>query len=291
MERIIKIKTKSKPDVLNQYPSERRYSSTIVLGLSVVLLHLSICSIIMGGLILYKMIALRRMEEGDESLTRLSEKVERDMEMTDKTYFHYYINVPVLVSVGCFLMAFGQIICFIFGIFAWKKWYIDNNITYFFLTCSFSTLTSAISFLISFLTCFFIKFDTYEDYAEGNKNIFPLSLPLGVNIIVLSIGSIIWSILSTKIAYRGMRNSYPDDMVIRDGKLEICAFKRSNPSTVSTIPVEVINTIIPYIPKTCLEDLPKLDTKTEYQAKVDRFLRTETKIQELDNSDEKYHEM
>ncbi|XP_030767751.1 uncharacterized protein LOC115891439 [Sitophilus oryzae] len=279
MERIFKIKTKTRPAQHNQYPSERRYSSSLVLGLSVVFLHLSLCSVLMGALIIYKTTVLRNIqEENNSSFERLNEKVETDFRHNnDKTYLHYYINVPVLESVGCFLMAFGQVLATVMGVLAWKRWYIDTNITFFFLTCILSTLTSGISLLISCLTSFVIKFDRYEDYSESSKDLFPISLPLQVNIVVLSVGSAMWSFLSSKISYSGMRNKYPEEATVSKNEIrDVCQTK---PTThVSTIPVEVFNTfaMLNYMPKKGLEDLPGAESVAEYQQRVN-FLNSSEK--------------
>lgn len=293
MERIFKIKTKSLPDLANQYPSERRYSSSIVLGLSAVLIQLSLCSILMGGLIIHKMSIFgpTKVSESEENATltkesfkRLSDKLETDLVCSDKTYLHYYINVPVLITAGCFLMAFGDILAFITGLFAWKRWYIDHNITLFFLTCSFSTLTSTVSLLISFLTSLNIKFDHFENFESSNEDFFPLSLPLAINIIILSLLNVVWCIVATKIAYRGMRNAYPDDIMTKGGRIEISTVKKGNQNNISNIPIEVINNfavgkMAKYLPKKENHDLPKSESNAEYNQRVNKFLSAEPDIE------------
>lgn len=294
MERIFKIKTKSPPDLTNQYPSERRYSSSIVLGLSVVLLQLSVCSVLMGGLIVHKMSLFdhtreKTDNETEQSLKRLSEKLGRDLDYNDQTYLHYYINIPALITAGCFLMSFGDILAFITGIFAWNRWYIDNNITFFFLTCSFSTLTASISLLISVLTSVNIRFDQLDEYEAGNQDFFPLSLPLAVNIIVLSFFNLLWCFVATKIAYKGMKNSYPDDVMVKRGRIEVSTIKKGNQNSMNNIPIEVINNftlgkMAKYLPKKENNDLPKPESNAEYEQRVNKFLSAQA---DNENNEEK----
>lgn len=289
MERVFKIKTKSEPDLANQYPSERRYSASIVIGLSAVLLQFSLCSMLMGLLIIHKMSILRTDVTGnsssiEEAFRRISDKLDEDMEYNHhQPYFHYYINVPALVAAGCFIMAFGDVLAFITGIFAWKRWYIDHNITFFFLSCSFSSLTSSISLLISILTTCNIQFDSFEDYEHGIVELSPLSLPLVVNIVVLSLASSIWSFVATNIAYKGMRKSYPDD-IVKGGRVEVSTVKKGNQTNISNIPIEVINNfavgkLAKYLPKKENNDLPKQESNDEYQQRVNNFLSAEPELE------------
>ncbi|XP_050296882.1 uncharacterized protein LOC126736533 [Anthonomus grandis grandis] len=263
MQRVFKIKTKSQPDVASQYPSERRYSASIVLGLSAVLMLFCLCSLLMGGLIIYKTSII------PHSPHPIRDKLEKDAEyISDPSYIHYYVNVPILVATGCFLMAFGNSLTFVSGIFAWKKWYIDHNIMFFFLSCSFSTLTSVISLLISALSTSNMTFHS-EDLS-------PISLPLASNVIVLSAVNVIWSIVASKIAYRGMRNRYPDDIMTKSGNgVEVSRVIKKGAE--KNVPIEVMNNFVvgkmaQYLPKKENKDLPKQESDAEYNQRVSQFL-------------------
>ncbi|XP_018575730.1 uncharacterized protein LOC108914397 [Anoplophora glabripennis] len=305
MERIFKIKTKSNIDPRDQYPSERRYSASIVIGLSVVFLQLFLYSVLMGTLIVHKLTMQEKESEmigettgntdtpmtnnGQESnldnsteemvlttenpVQRLFEKVEKDINVHNG---HYYINIPALVCSGCFVMALGFICSFVTGILAWKRWYIDHNITFFFLASSFSTLTSAICLLLSGLITVNMNFN-FNEYESNPTS--PVTFSLAMNIIILSSIGLIWSFLSTKVSYRGMKNGYPDDVAVSKGgrTVQVSTVTKGSKNC-TTFPPDIINhfpageKLAKYVPKKDNSNLPKAESNFEYQQRVDKFL-------------------
>lgn len=300
MERIFKIKTKSNVDPRDQYPSERRYSASIVIGLSVVFLQLFLYSVLMGTLIVHKLTVQEQelemmrntgiplnssdqetnLDNSTEDVAsstqnpsqRLYERVEKDLDIHD----HYYINIPALVCSGCFVMALGFICSFMTGILAWKRWYIDHNITLFFLASSFSSLTSAICLLLSGLVTLNMNFN-FDEYESNPTS--PITFSLAMNIIILSSIGLIWSFLSTKVAYRGMKNGYPDDMAVsKGGRTVQVSTVRKGSKNCTTFPPDIINhfpageKLAKYVPKKDNSNLPKAESNYEYQQRVDKFL-------------------
>lgn len=299
MERIFKIKTKSNVDPRDQYPSERRYSASIVIGLSVVFLQLFLYSVLMGTLIVHKLTMQEQeseavgntdiplnssvqetsMDNSTEEIVpitenhRLYERVEKDMDIHND---HYYINIPALVCSGCFVMALGFICSFTTGILAWKRWYIDHNITFFFLASSFSTLTSAICLLLSGLVTLNMNFN-FNEYESNPTS--PITFSLAMNIIILSSIGLIWSFLSTKVSYRGMKNGYPDELTVsKGGRTVQVSTVRKGSKNCSTFPPDIIShfpageKLAKYVPKQDNSNLPKAESNYEYQQRVDKFL-------------------
>ncbi|KAJ8925502.1 hypothetical protein NQ315_009340 [Exocentrus adspersus] len=205
---------------------------------------------------------------------RLYDRVEKDLDLNSD---HYYINVPALVCGGCFVMALGCFFSFVTGIMAWKRWYIDHNITFFFLASSFSTLTSAICFLLSVLTTLNMNFN-FDEYETSPPNA-PITFSLAMNIIILSCIGLIWSFLSTKVAYKGMKNGYPDDVIVsKAGRtVQVSTVRKGNINSV-TFPPDIINhfpageKLAKYVPKQDNGNLPKAESNIEYQQRVDKFL-------------------
>ncbi|KAG5870633.1 hypothetical protein JTB14_034885 [Gonioctena quinquepunctata] len=209
-----------------------------------------------------------------EDLQRLEEKLERDLEQVADVS----INVPALVCSGCFIMALGYFLSFSTGLLAWKQWYVDHNITFFLLASTFSALTSAISLLIALFTCFNMDFD-YDTYTYSPSTNSPITFSLAMNIIILSTVGVIWSFLSSKVGYKGMRTSYPDDMVAGKGgrHVEVNTVRKGSkngntfpPDIISHFPVD--DKLAKYLPKKEDRDLPKAESSLEYRQRVDKFL-------------------
>ncbi|KAJ8960130.1 hypothetical protein NQ318_003849 [Aromia moschata] len=270
MERIFKIKTKTTPDPRVQYPSERRYSASIVLGLSVVFVQLFLYSVLMGTLIVHRL-ALHETESlanetspnatrtDDGAANRLHEKIARDLRPGSAG--EYYVNVPALVCAGCFVMALGAAFSSATGLLAWKRWYIDHNITLFFLSTTFSALTSAISLLVSTLGALDVE-----------RAASPVTLSVATNVVVLSAVGVAWSGLSTNVAYKGMRNGYPDDVVLSKGgrTVEVSTVRKGGkgcgplpPDIVSHFPAS--GKLAKYLPRQEDGNLPKAESNREYR--------------------------
>ncbi|CAH0551975.1 unnamed protein product [Brassicogethes aeneus] len=298
METVLKIKTRSGRDPQEQYPSERRYSASRVLGLSVIYFILCLFSFFMAFLILHKMtlhehfaincdnctmtttnstislvIIDNSTEEQAYDNTRLIKRVEKDLIFTHDTD-HYIINIPGLICGVCFIMTLGAFLPFLTGLFAWKRWYEDNNITLFFLASTLSILTSALCF---FVTIIFLL-TTYKEKEHGSA----LTISVELNIVIASVLLFITSILSANMAYKGKKNDYPDDMVIskRAGKVEIKTVTKG--SKKGTSPVDIINqfpkteTLSKLFQKNEKNDFPNAESNYEYQERVNNFISCST---------------
>lgn len=288
MERVFKIKTRSEPDLSNQYPSERRYSASIVLGLTTVLIQLCCFSILMGSLVIHKIYVMDNLQNSTNVM--LAEKIARDLVYSNRSYMHYYINIPAVIVGGCFVMAMGDLMAFVAGLCAWKRWYMDHNIAFFFVTCCASTLTSSVAFVISVVTTFNIEFIHLDAPGVSVSDISPVSIGLAVNIIILSLLNTAWSAISGKVAYNGMRSRYPDDIVDKRGQVRVVrTTRRGNCGAISTIPAEVINyaalgKMVKYLPRVENQHLPKEESSAEYQQRVDQFLNSDhSEMEQLDD--------
>lgn len=213
-KKILKLKIKSVPDAKNALPSERRYSASLVLGFSVIFLILSVLSDTVGGVIIHKIMQHDQLIEeqlnvsmdGNDSKSQheqeLQERISRD---TKGFPIHYQINMPTLVCAGCFIMALGLTLSSIAGLFAWKRWFIDNHITFFFLFACFSILTSTISLVLNLVMVFYSSSIRSEEFCP------PIGRSLAFFVLALSVIGIVWSSLASKIGFRGMKNCYPEE--------------------------------------------------------------------------------
>lgn len=277
MERVFTIRTRSNRNPRSQYPSERRYSASIVTGLSMVYFQLCLYSIVMGSLIIHKI-----NNTNNETNIELARKIENILDSEAQ----FYSNIPGLTCVGCFLMCIGFFSAFISGIFAWKKWYIDHNITFFFLANTLSMITSSLSLTISLVTL--LNFELDDLNTAFKVQIYPITLGLALNIFILSFIGVVWSILASKVAYRGMRTRYPDDINYAVGgrRIEVNVIKKGNlkiniypPDIISHFPAN--DKLAKYLPKkdtSNTSNLPKLESNTEYQQRVNNFLAGENVV-------------
>lgn len=262
MERILVIKTKQQPNPCDQYPSERRYSASCVLGLSAVFLFFSMLALLMALLMAQKMYL--PASPLDDTLTQ---KVTNDLEYSNPGYLHYYIRIPVLILGGCLVLGCGNLGAFITGLCAWKHWYMDQNITYFFLSCVVSTVTSVLAILINVTTFSNLDFGFLDGQEEAPRIVSPLSTSLAANAMFLAVFSVFWSLLATKLAYNGMTNYYPED-----------AMESGRSAALTTKKGRTLNNKLPKgfalesTAKTENFDLPKEETRVEYQQRVNTFL-------------------
>lgn len=212
-KKILKLKITNVPDARNALPSERRYSASLVLGFSVMFLVLFILSSTVGGLIIHKIIVHGNMvtEQTAAASNDLTMQQQHDRELELRILkdlhpynIHYEINMPSLLCAGCFIMALGHLVSSIAGFLAWKRWFIDKYITFFCLLSGFSIFTSAFCLLLNIVMLFFMtSYDSKHPYP-------PIGRPLSCFVFILSIVSIAWSVVAAKIAFRGMKNHYPD---------------------------------------------------------------------------------
>lgn len=198
MKDVYVIKVKTRPPLSSLYPSERRYSASTVGGLSLVHLGLSILAFLLG--------TLARSLQG-----------------------------PVL-SLSCLFP-------FVSGLLAWRRWYIDRNISIFFYGSLFSLV---FSILCGVATVFDIasmsegwKLENLFSYPEEKRivRIMPehmcnetstcetetlryfsfwrsetrANILLDVNVLVTCVLEMLWSVLSLRISFKGMRNRVADN--------------------------------------------------------------------------------
>ncbi|CAH1286866.1 unnamed protein product [Chrysodeixis includens] len=161
-------------------------------------------------------------------------------------YDSNYILVLAPALITIFGLAAG-----VTSILASVRWYIDHNITWLFVMSCLSTLISLTSFImiaVWFITTsegditeFYKDKVPFKDYFVIKHNdvivrneshmIVALNAPvdnaetpnlftkrvLSINILIAAFLELLWSILSVKIAYKGMRNTYKDDNERRHG--------------------------------------------------------------------------
>lgn len=228
MEDVYTIKVKTKPDTRNLYPSERRYSASTVSGLAWV--HIALAS---TSFLLACLAVVNPNVEQTKNDTRTDNSTNVD-EKTNKMYI--LVLAPTMLTF--FALAAG-----IASIFASVKWYIDRNITWLFIMSVLSTVFSLISFImiivwlltseddlsefykdkIPFKEIFIIK---HSDIIDRNESHFVIprnttevkevdskvftKKVLSINILIAAFIELLWSILSVKIAYKGMKSNYKE---------------------------------------------------------------------------------
>lgn len=198
----------------------------------------------------------------------------RDLKSTQ-----YYTNISIAPCV----MTLGSLLAGVSALLAWKRWYIDNNIKWFFISSCTSVLTSLVCLLLTALTVSAAgDFDGAQfsyDFPNGPSKPPNFSLVVAVNILIASTTEVIWSILSAKIAYKGMISNYPEDIVISKcgGRTEVYTVRKGN-KKVKMIPPDLINhfpnsgKLAKYLPKKDTGNLPKEESSKEYRERVNKFL-------------------
>ena len=284
MENIYQIKIRSNPNSRDLYPSERRYSSSIVLGLSIMFIALGITSSLMGTLVVRRFASNHTEDAFAEEYNsseffedqRLVRRVEEDLQYMRKPAHH--LNIPAMVSAGSFVMSLGLFLAGLAGLLAWKQWYIDTNITWFFLASCFASVTYSISLLLITL----ILMDTREVLLDKTA---PISLGLTANIFITSLLGVVWSVVATNVAFKGMKNNYPDDIILSKsgkGRVEVSTVRKGN-KIARVVPPDILD----HFPKSgklakflskneSSGGLPKAESNKEYEERVKKFLSGES---------------
>ncbi|CAF4741425.1 unnamed protein product [Pieris macdunnoughi] len=209
MEDVYTIKVKTKPDPRNLYPSERRYSASTVSGFAWVHIVLAITLLILTSLTLI-------IPNENSEFTNTSNF--KNSTNNDNSYL--LVMAPSLVSI--FALTAG-----LTAILSSVKWYIDKNIALFFIASvvAFLSCLLAICLIITWgLTnngereVFVLKhtdiLNKNETHLVINRNVTEEQTKLFtnnvllVNILIATILELILSILSIKISYKGMKNTY-----------------------------------------------------------------------------------
>lgn len=237
MEDVYTIKVKTKPDTRNVYPSERRYSASTVSGLAWVHIALAATSFLLACLAI---INPQKLPEqlSNETTVFSNESLDNEV-LSNKTSVesdHNYLLVLAPSLITLFGLAAG-----ITSILASVKWYVDHNITWLFIMSTLSTLVSLVSFVmiaVWFLTTegeamadFYKDKEPFKDYIivrhtdvverntshmiisvnkEADSKLFTKSV-LSINILIAAFLELLWSILSMKISYKGMKSNYKED--------------------------------------------------------------------------------
>lgn len=240
MEDVYTIKVKTKPDTRNLYPSERRYSASTVSGLAWVHIALAATSFLLACLALVS-------PNSDEQTQQNSTVITSDT--TNSTIVNKGNNNFMLVLAPTLITIFG-LAAGLASILASARWYVDKNITWLFFMSTLSSLVSLISFVM--IAAWFVTTsegdisDFYKDkipfkdfivvkntdvvikneshmvialdnnLEEENPHSFTKRV-LSINILIAAFLELLWSILSVKISYKGMRNSYKDESSDRRG--------------------------------------------------------------------------
>lgn len=234
MEDVYTIKVKTKPDTRNLYPSERRYSASTVSGLAWVHIALAATSFLLACLALVN--PNSDITNTNNSTEDFNATLTNATEITDDKQRSNIILVLAPTLLTIFGLAAG-----VASILASVRWYIDRNIKFLFAMSVLSTLVSFVSFVL--VTVWFITTteanitDFYKDMpfqdvivvkhtdvinkneshmvislnnTEENSHTFTKRV-LSINILIAAFLEIVWSILSVKISYKGMKNNYRED--------------------------------------------------------------------------------
>lgn len=206
----------------------------------------------------------------------------------------YYTNIAIAPCV----MTLGSMLAGVSALLAWKRWYIDNNIKWFFISSCASVLTSLVCLLLtSFTVSAAGDFNSVQfsyDFPNGPSKPPNFSLVVAVNILIASAIEVIWSILSAKIAYKGMISNYPEDIVISrsGGRTEVYTERKGN-KKVKMTPPDIIShfpnsaKLAKYLPKKEERrsgNLPKEESSKEYRERVNKFL-TEQNVTSTEDKD------
>lgn len=252
MEDVYTIKVKTKPDTRNVYPSERRYSASTVSGLAWVHIALAATSFLLACLAI---ISPQKLEEPSNETVFNNESFDNNVisNSTSVESDNNYLLVLAPSLITLFGLAAG-----VTSILASVKWYVDHNITWLFIMSTLSTLVSFSSFImiaVWFLTTegeamaeFYKDKEPFKDYIivkhtdvieknsshmiislnkEENSKLFTKSV-LSINILIAAFLEFLWSILSMKISYKGMRNNYKDDNERRGNCISVVTTVKGN---------------------------------------------------------------
>lgn len=242
MEDVYTIRVKTKPDTRNLYPSERRYSASTVSGLAWVHIALAATSFLLACLALINP-TLNYTAKNATTTFNESDTQSNDTEILEESNSNY-----ILVLAPCLITIFG-LAAGVAAILASVRWYIDRNITWLFVISCLSTAISFSSFVmiavwfintadgdlsefykdkVPFKDIIVIKHTNVVDRngshmtvalnpnEEETSTLFTKRV-ISINILIAAFLEVLWSILSVKISYKGMKNNYKDEGSERRG--------------------------------------------------------------------------
>lgn len=172
---------------------------------------------------------------------------------TSRDTNYILVLAPSLLTI--FALAAG-----VAAIMASARWYIDRNITWLFIMSCLSTIFALTSFIMIAVWLITIEEDISEFYKnrvnfkdffvvkhsdvvdrngshmiirnapvddDDNSKVFTKRV-LSINIMIASFLELLWSILSVKISYKGMRNHYKDDNEPRGNCISVVTTIKGN---------------------------------------------------------------
>ncbi|KAM3956224.1 uncharacterized protein ACR2FA_009821 [Aphomia sociella] len=253
MEDVYTIKVKSKPDTRNLYPSERRYSASTVSGLAWVHIALAATSFLLACLAIINPNTELKLSNNDTDVNTTEPVLnitEFDKNLTNSTVDEYNNDINYIIVLAPTLITVFALSAGIASVMASLRWYIDHNITWLFVMSIISTAASFSSFImivVWFITTsegdiseFYKEKIPFKDYVivkhtdvidkndshmivslnsnteETNPHLFTKRV-LCINILIAAFLELLWSLLSVKISYKGMKNNYKDDSNERRG--------------------------------------------------------------------------
>ncbi|XP_060808776.1 uncharacterized protein LOC106131765 [Amyelois transitella] len=315
MEDVYTIKVKTKPDLRNLYPSERRYSASTVSGLAWVHIALAATSFLLACLALVNPVSDQNKAKTLDELNS-TETVNATNSVDDNGYNDYILVLaPGLITVFGLFAGFTAILASV-------RWYIDRNITWLFITSVLSTVISFSAFVMIItwfitttqgdITEFYKDQVPFKDFVvikhsnvieknsshmvvalnstdneEDSSHLFTKHV-LSINILIAAFLELLWSILSMKISYKGMRSYYKDDNNTRRGNCVsvVTTIKGNDPKNMPRNPK--INT-----KPDLIEHYPNKKIKRIFLAQDDNgfYLKDQNnKKQDTDTSSEFYKE-
>lgn len=315
MEDVYTIKVKTKPDTRNLYPSERRYSASTVSGLAWVHIALAATSFLLACLALVNPSSEVVITNNSTAEENYNETIElaNVTEIRDEKDGNSVILVIAPILITIFGLATG-----VASILASVRWYIDRNITFLFAMSVLSTIVSFVSFVL--IAAWFITTsetditDFYKDKvpfqdiivvkhtdvitkneshlvidlnnnSEETSHTFTKRV-LSINILIAAFLELLWSILSVKISYKGMRNTYKEDNERRGNCISVVTKIKGNDTR--KIPR---NKLVPPKPD-LIEHYPSKKIKRIFLAQDDGFYlkNQNNKVKNTETSSEIYKE-
>ncbi|XP_063230172.1 uncharacterized protein LOC134535145 [Bacillus rossius redtenbacheri] len=262
MEEVYVVKVRSKPCASRLYPSERRYSASTVGGLGAVHLLLALTCLLLGAL---HLLALPGPAPGYGAVLGLG-------------------AASALAGLA--------------GLLAWRRWYVDNNIRWFFISSCVAGLSALLSVALTAATLA-VLVESRELGTAANSTVTQAPVPgdrsearsvVAINIMVASTLELVWAVLSARIAWKGMRNLYPAEgegadgadkrreeekmKVQRDKPDIICNHKRPAPRAEVQQDGRVSREPMPVLPQEDGLCLPPMERTMDFQEKIQRFLES-----------------
>lgn len=277
METIYKIKIRTDQNTSASYPSERRYSASKVLGLAIIYIAIACFALLFTIIIFILMSSSSSTHAANSTETFL---IEENMQENNMTHTLQSLSFVSNISVASILLFIGSLVSSIGGFMAWKRWYIDATIKWFFMTSCFAFLLSSISLALLTWTIAILH---YHNYLEKDTSSFQPFYHLSVNILIASIAGFLWSLISIRISYQGMSNPYQDNY-----DLNTLTKTDSNWKKIS-MPPDIINhfstgqKVIKYWPKKENTEVSNVDNNSLYEEKINYYLSSNSDVTDKNN--------